>query len=179
MKIKNICVVTGSRAEYGLLKPLLTKINASKNYNLQLVVTGMHLSKKFGNTINEIENDNFNIFQKIDILPEKKSNFYVGKTISNGIEQFSKFFIKHSPDILIVLGDRYEIFACSVAAYFLKIPIAHINGGETTEGAFDEGIRHSITKMSYLHFTSTENYKKRVIQLGEDLREYLMLGAFF
>ena len=97
MKIKNICVVTGSRAEYGLLKPLLTKIKASKNYNLQLVVTGMHLSKKFGNTVHEIENDNFNIFQKIDILPEKKSNFYVGKTISNGIEKFSKFFLKHSP----------------------------------------------------------------------------------
>tara|TARA_X000000368_G_scaffold404412_1_gene380415 strand:- start:1962 stop:3128 length:1167 start_codon:yes stop_codon:yes gene_type:complete len=179
MKIKNICVVTGSRAEYGLLKPLLTKIKASKNYNLQLVVTGMHLSKKFGNTINEIENDNFNIFQKIDILPEKKSNFYVGKTISNGIEQFSKFFIKHSPDILIVLGDRYEIFACSAAAYFLKIPIAHINGGETTEGAFDEGIRHSITKMSYLHFTSTENYKKRVIQLGEDPNRVFNVGGLF
>jgi GDP/UDP-N,N'-diacetylbacillosamine 2-epimerase (hydrolysing) len=179
MNIKKICVVTGSRAEYGLLKPLITRLKKNTNFHLQLVVTGMHLSKKYGNTINEINNDNFTVYDKLDILAEENSTTYVGKTISKGIDKFSNFFVNNKPDILIVLGDRFEIFACCTAAYFLNIPIAHIHGGETTEGAFDEGIRHSITKMSYIHFTSTELYRNRVIQLGENPKNVFNVGALF
>lgn len=179
MKIKNICIVSGSRAEYGLLKPLIKKVKKENQFNLQLVVTGMHLSKKYGYTINEIFEDNFNVFEKVDILSSERSKTYIGESLSNGIKQFSDYFSKNKPDILIVLGDRFEIFACCIAAYFLNIPIGHINGGETTEAAFDEGIRHSITKMSHFHFTSNKVYRNRVIQLGEDPKRVFNVGGLF
>jgi len=179
MNIKNICIVTGSRAEYGLLKPLISRLEKKSKFKVNLVATGMHLSEKYGDTLKEIKNDCFYISQRIDILDDETSPLFVGKSISNGIDKFSNFFNINKPDILIVLGDRFEIFSCCIAAYFLKIPIAHIHGGETTEGAFDEGIRHSITKLSCIHFTSTDEYRNRVIQLGEDPKNVFNVGALF
>tara|TARA_Y100000996_G_scaffold365250_1_gene309909 strand:+ start:3692 stop:4861 length:1170 start_codon:yes stop_codon:yes gene_type:complete len=179
MSIKKICVVTGSRAEYGLIKPLLMKLKDDQDIKLQLVVTGMHLKEKFGFTINEIEEDNFDIFKKIDIMPDSNNHNFLSESLSKGIEKFSKFFSKNKPHLLIVLGDRFEILSCSISAYFLNIPIGHINGGETTEAAFDEGIRHSISKMSYLHFPSTELYRKRIIQLGESPERVYNVGGLF
>lgn len=179
MNIKKICVVTGSRAEYGLLKPLLTELKDDQDIQLQLVVTGMHLKEKFGLTFNEISEDNFDFFEKIDIMPNSSDRNFLSYSLSQGIDKFSKFFSKNKPDLLIVLGDRFEILACSISAYFLNIPIGHINGGETTEGAFDEGIRHSISKMSYLHFPSTDLYRKRIIQLGESPERVYNVGGLF
>ena len=163
---RKICVVTGTRAEYGLLYWLMKEIEADKELQLQLIVTGMHLSPEFGLTYKEIEKE-FKIDKKIEML--LSSDTAVGISKSMGLAQisFSESFEELKPDILVVLGDRYEIFSAVSTAMIAKIPIAHLHGGETTEGAFDESIRHSITKMSHLHFTATEEYKNRVIQLGE------------
>ena len=175
--MKNICVVTGSRAEYGLLKPLINKIKLDKNLNLQLIVTGMHLSSEFGLTYKEIEKDNFFIKDKIEVNLSSDTPSAICKSISLGIIGFSDSFNRLNPHIIIVLGDRYEILASCIAATIHNIPIAHINGGESTEGVMDEAIRHSITKMGYLHFTSTETYRNRVIQLGEDHSRVFNVGA--
>ncbi len=179
MKNRKICIITGSRAEYGLLKPLIHILNIDSEIDLKIVATGMHLDKKFGLTFKDIENDGFHIYRKCDILPKTNSQSFVHESIGKGIIKFSDIFLEMKPDIVVVLGDRFEIFAASIAAYFLKIPIAHIHGGETTEGAFDEGIRHSITKMSHFHFVAAEEYKNRVIQLGEDPARVFMSGALF
>ncbi len=175
--MKKIAVVTGTRAEYGLLRPLIQKIESSKDYNLNLIVTGMHLAPEFGETVNEIINDNLNISDKVEVLLSSDSDVGVAKSIGLGMISFSETFQRINPDLLIVLGDRFEILAACVSACVLKIPIAHIHGGETTEGAYDEAFRHSITKMSYLHFPSTEVYKKRIIQLGEDPNRVNNVGA--
>lgn len=174
---RKICVITGSRAEYGLLKPLLEEINTDSSLELQLIVTGMHLSKGFGLTYRQIEQDGFCINEKIDI--SLSSDTPVGITHSMGcaIREFAKAYECVKPDIIVVLGDRFEIFGAAVAAVVSRIPIAHINGGEVTEGAFDDSFRHSITKMSQLHFTSTETYRKRVIQLGESPQRVFNVGA--
>lgn len=162
-----ICVVTGTRAEYGLLYWLTKKIKEDKELQLQLIVTGMHLSPEFGLTYKEIEKE-FKIDKKIEML--LSSDTAVGISKSMGLAQisFSEAYEELKPDLVVVLGDRYEIFSATSAAMISNIPIAHLHGGETTEGAFDESIRHSITKMSHLHFTATEEYKNRVIQLGEN-----------
>ena len=166
--MRRICVVTGSRAEYGLLKNLLTRLKKDKSIDLKLIVTGSHLSKFYGNTYKEILKDGFRIDKKILIALKKNNNKkditkYTGKAISN----FADAYDDLKPDILVVLGDRYEIFASVFSAINANIPIAHIHGGEKTLGSIDEIIRHSITKMSTWHFVSTLSYKKRVIQLGE------------
>lgn len=166
--MKKICVVTGTRAEYGLLKPLIKKIRDDKDLNLQLVVTGMHLSSEFGLTYNEISKDGFKITEKVEILLSSDTEIGISKSMGLAMISFSEVFDRIKPDMLILLGDRYEIFAVASAAIVAKIPIAHLHGGETTEGALDEAFRHSVTKMSYLHFTSNEVYKNRVIQLGEE-----------
>lgn len=166
--MKKVCVVTGTRAEYGLLKPLIDKISKADDMKLILMVTGMHLSPEFGLTYQEIENDGYHIDEKVEIILSSDTSVGIAKSMALALSGFSEAFERHQPDLLVVLGDRYEIMAVASAASVARIPIAHLHGGETTEGAFDEAFRHSITKMSRLHFTSTEEYRNRVIQLGEN-----------
>ena len=158
--MKKICVVTSTRADYGIMSRLIEMMHNDTEIELQLIVTGMHLSKKFGLTYKEI---NVPITKKINIDIEKESAHSLAVTI----EKFSKELQKLKPDLVLILGDRYEIMGVAQSALLNNIPIAHIHGGEITQGAIDDAIRHSITKMSHLHFTSCEEYRKRVIQLGE------------
>jgi len=174
-KIK-ICVVTGTRAEYGLLYWLMKEIEADKELQLQLIVTGMHLSSEFGLTYKEIEKE-FKIDKKIEMLLSSDTSIGVSKSMGLAQISFAEVYEELKPDIVVVLGDRYEIFSATSAAMIAKIPIAHLHGGETTEGAFDELIRHSITKMSHLHFTATKEYKNRVIQLGEHPSRVFNVGG--
>lgn len=167
MNKRNICFVTGSRAEYGLLFDLINMVNKSNKLKLQLIVTGMHLHKDFGNTYNEIERF-FKIDKKVKILSNDDTPYGISKSMSLAHIGFGKAFKELKPDLLVVLGDRYEIMISCIDAMIARIPIAHISGGEATEGLIDEAIRHSITKMSHLHFVANKNYKKRVIQLGEN-----------
>lgn len=177
MKSKKICVVTGTRAEYGLLKPIIDKVHHSEELELQLVVTGMHLSTEFGLTYREIEEDGYPIMGKIEML--LSSDTAAGVTKSMGVELlgFADYFENNRPNIVIILGDRYEMLMAACAAMIAGIPIAHIHGGELTEGVIDEAVRHSITKMSHLHFTSTREYRNRVIQMGEQPRNVYYVGA--
>lgn len=174
---KKICVVTGTRAEYGILKPLLRKIKLDDELQLQLVVTGMHLSPEFGLTYKQIEKDGFYIDDKVEMLLSSDTSVGISKSMGLAMISFSEVLNRLKPDLLVILGDRYEMLSVASTAMVARIPIAHIHGGETTEGAIDEAIRHSITKMSYLHFTSTEEYKNRVIQLGENPNRVFNVGA--
>lgn len=176
MKTK-ICIVTGSRAEYGLLFPLMKAIQEDEAFILQILVTGMHLSPEFGHTYREIEKDGFQIHEKVEMLLSSDTDAGITKSTGLGMIGFSDTFNRLKPGLVILLGDRFETFAAATAAYFAKIPIAHLHGGEVTEGATDEGLRHAITKMSYWHFTSTEVYKTRVIQLGENPENVFNVGA--
>lgn len=175
--MKNVCIVTGTRAEYGLLKPLIKKVSDDKDLELQLVVTGTHLSPEFGFTYDEVINDNFEVAEKVEILMSSDTQIGVCKSMGLAMISFSEVFHRLKPEIIVILGDRYEIFCVASVAMVLGVPIAHIHGGETTEGAIDEAIRHSITKMSYLHFTSDNIYRNRVIQLGEDPLRVFNVGA--
>lgn len=175
--MKKICVVTGTRAEYGLLKPLIKRIHDDTEVELQLVVTGMHLSPEFGLTYKEIENDGFPIMDKNEMLLSSDTPNGITKSVGLGTIGFADIFTRITPDIIVLLGDRYETFAAATAAMIHRVPIAHIHGGELTEGAIDDAIRHSITKMSSLHFTSTDEYRKRVIQLGEQPESVYSVGA--
>ena len=168
MTRKKICVITGSRAEYGLLFWLMKNIQECEEFCLQIIVTGMHLSPEFGMTYKEIENDGFVINKKVEMLLSSDTQVGVTKSIGIGMSGMADALEDLNPDIMILLGDRFEILAAATAALIRKLPVAHLHGGETTEGAFDEAIRHSITKMSHVHFTATEEYRRRVIQLGED-----------
>lgn len=174
---KIISILTASRAEYGLLKPIITKLTLIKEFDVRIVVTGMHLSPEFGLTYKEIERDGFKIDKKIDILLNSSTSASVSKSMGLAMIGFGEYFEELKPDLLIVLGDRYETLAACCAATNARIIIAHLHGGEATEGLIDEAYRHSITKMSYLHFTSTEEYRKRVIQLGEDPERVFNVGA--
>ncbi len=173
---RKICVVTGTRAEYGLLYWLLKEIVADKDLELQLIVTGMHLSPEFGLTYKEIEKE-FKIDRKVEILSKNDSPSGICNSIGLASISFGRTFEELKPDMLIVLGDRYEILAVSIASMINRIPIVHLHGGEATEGLIDEAIRHSITKMSHLHFTATDEYKNRVIQLGEDPSRVFNVGG--
>lgn len=164
----DICVVTGTRADYGLLHELLIRLKNNLEVSLDLVVTGSHLSDKFGNTQDEIINDGFSNYTTLPIPMDDDTKEGMAKSTGNAISIFTDYFSSNRPEILVVLGDRYEILAASIAAHFLGIPIAHISGGDITEGAIDNAIRHSITKMSSLHFPGCEQSKKRIIQMGED-----------
>jgi GDP/UDP-N,N'-diacetylbacillosamine 2-epimerase (hydrolysing) len=175
--VSKICVVTGTRAEYGLLRPLIEKLNNDRDFNLKIVSTGMHLSSDFGLTYKAIEEDGYIIDEKIEILSIYDNSVGIANSMSKAISSFAQYFESERPDLLIVLGDRYEILAVSIAATLLHIPIAHLHGGEITEGAYDEPFRHSITKMSHLHFASTEKYKNRIIQLGENPKTVFNVGA--
>ena len=176
MTKRKVCVVTGSRAEYGLLYWLMKEIDADKELKLQIIATGSHLSQEFGLTYKEIENE-FKIDKKIEMLLSSDTNVGISKSMGLAQISFAEAYEELRPDMVIVLGDRYEILSAASAAMIARIPIAHIHGGETTEGAFDESIRHSVTKMSHLHFTSTEDYKNRVIQLGEHPSRVFNVGA--
>ena len=177
MKKRKICVVTGTRAEYGLLRWLMDGINKSTKLDLQIVATGMHLSPEFGLTYQEIENDGFKIDRKIEMLVSSDSANGIVKSMGLGMIGFTDALTELKPDLIVVLGDRYEVLAASLAAMFENIPIAHIHGGETTAGAFDEAIRHSITKMSWWHFVAADEYEKRVIQLGENPKRVYNVGG--
>jgi len=172
-----ICIVTGSRAEYGLLYPLMRLIKKEPSMDLQLVVTGMHLSPEFGLTFRQIESDGFRIQEKVELLLSGDTDAAIIKSTGLGLIGFADAFQRLQPDWLIILGDRFETFAAAIAAHLSRIPIAHLHGGELTEGATDDAMRHAITKMAFLHFTSTEAYRKRVIQLGEDPRRVFNVGA--
>jgi len=173
---RKVCVVTGTRAEYGLLYWLMKEIQADNTLELQIIVTGMHLSPEFGLTYKEIEN-NFKIDKKVEMLLSSDTAIGISKSMGLAQISFAERYEELQPDIVVVLGDRYEIFSAVSAAMIARIPIAHLHGGETTEGAFDEAIRHSITKMSHLHFTATEAYKNRVIQLGEQPNRVFNVGG--
>jgi len=175
---RKICVITGTRSEYGLLFWLMKEIQSSNTSELQIIVTGTHLSPEFGETYREIEKDGFFINKKVEILLASDSPVGISKSMGLAMIGFSDAYANLNPDIIVVLGDRFEIFAAASAATVARIPIAHLSGGETTEGAFDEAFRHSITKMSHLHFVSTKKYKERVIQLGEQPDRVFDVGAF-
>lgn len=174
---KKICIATGTRAEYGLLNPLMNLIKKDKSFELQIIATAMHLSPEFGMTINEISKDGFKVNEKIEMLLSADTDTAVVKAMGLAMITASEVFKRLKPDLLVILGDRFEMLAIATSAYLMNIPIAHIAGGETTEGAFDEGIRHSITKMSSLHFAATEIYRKRIIQLGENPKSVFNVGA--
>ena len=175
--MKRIGIMTGTRAEYGLLKPLMQEINKDNDLELYLIVSGMHLSPEFGMTYQEIEEDGFEINAKVEMLLSSDSPAGISKSIGLGVIGFADEFQRADLDMLILLGDRYEALSAAICALVMRIPIAHIHGGELTEGAIDDAIRHSITKMSYLHFTSTEQYRNRVIQLGENPERVFYVGA--
>ncbi|RUM49232.1 MAG: UDP-N-acetylglucosamine 2-epimerase (hydrolyzing) [Hydrogenothermus sp.] len=177
MKKKKICIFTGTRAEYGLLRPLMEEIKKDKDLKLQIVASGMHLSPEFGLTYQEIEKDGFKIDEKVEMLLSSDTPLGISKSIGLGVIGFTDALQRLKPDITVVLGDRFEALAFVVASYTLKIPVAHIYGGEETVGALDNGYRHAITKLSYLHFTSTEKYRKRVIQIGEHPDRVFNVGA--
>jgi GDP/UDP-N,N'-diacetylbacillosamine 2-epimerase (hydrolysing) len=175
--MRKICVVTGTRAEYGLLYWTMKTLQEDPEVELSVCVTGMHLSPEFGLTYKKILEDGFTINEKVEILLSSDTSVGISKSIGLGVISFGEVYDRIKPDVIVVLGDRFEIFAACTAAMISKIPVAHCHGGEATEGLIDEAIRHSITKMSQIHFTCTEEYKNRVIQLGEQPANVYNVGA--
>lgn len=174
---RKVCVVTGSRSEYGLLRWVMQGIKDEPTLTLQIIATGMHLSPRFGNTYREIEGDGFVIDRKVEILTEDDTPVGIAKSMGNGMIGFADALNELCPDLIVVLGDRFEIFSAVAAALVAQIPVAHIHGGELTEGNFDDSLRHSITKMSHLHFVAAEEYRNRVIQLGESPDRVFNVGG--
>jgi GDP/UDP-N,N'-diacetylbacillosamine 2-epimerase (hydrolysing) len=174
---RKICVITGSRAEYGLLRWVMEGVKDDPDLTLQLVATGMHLSPEFGLTYREIEQDGFQIDRKIEMLTSSDTPVGIAKSMGLGVIGFADALSDLAPDLVLVLGDRFEIFSAVSAALVARIPVAHLHGGEVTEGAFDEALRHSITKMSHLHFVAAEEYRQRVIQLGESPERVFLVGG--
>ena len=174
---RKICVVTGSRADYGLLRWVMQGIKDDPRLNLQVIATGMHLSPTFGLTYRMIEEDGFRVDAKVEILGSSDSPAAIAESMALALTGTAKALSELKPDLVVVLGDRFEIFAATAAALVSKIPIAHLHGGETTTGAFDEAFRHSITKMSHLHFVATDEYRSRVIQLGENPKSVYLVGG--
>lgn len=174
---RRICVITGTRAEFGLMRWLMQGIKDDPQLTLQVVATGMHLSPEFGLTYREIEQSGFNIDRKVEMLTSSDTPTGIAKSMGLGMIGFADALGELQPDLIVVLGDRFEIMAAVAAALVARIPVAHLHGGETTEGAFDEAIRHSITKMSHLHFVAAEDYRRRVIQLGEHPDRVFLVGG--
>lgn len=174
---RKITVTTGTRADYGLLRPVLNKILESKKLELHLIVTGMHLLPKYGSTIKEIQNDGFPISWKFNMIPKNDSNYDVAKSLAKGIENFANIFHKLKPDINLILGDRDEMLASAIAAYHMNIPNAHIHGGDRSMGGIDEYTRHAITKISNIHFTASRKSKQRVIKMGENPKYVILTGS--
>lgn len=175
--MRKVCVITGSRAEYGLLRPLMEKIRDDQELVLQVIVTGSHLSVEFGSTLSEIVKGNFEITASVDILNGDDSSLGIARAMGKGLGEIANSLVESDPDLVLVLGDRYEIFSAVAAALVLGIPVAHLHGGEITVGAFDDALRHSITKMSHLHFVAAPEYKDRVIQLGENPANVFLVGG--
>ena len=175
--MKKICVVTGTRAEYGLLRWVMEGIKKSNKLRLQVIVTGTHLSSEFGLTYRNIEQDGFKINSKVEMLLSADTSSAISKSMGISLISFADVFEELKPDMLMVLGDRYEILTSALVAMIARIPIVHIHGGETTEGAIDEAIRHSISKMAHVHFAATEEYRKRIIQLGENPKKVFNVGG--
>lgn len=175
--MRKICVFTGTRADYGLLQPLMREISRTSGLELQVLASGMHLSPEFGNTYREIENDGFRIDAKVEILLSSDTPVGIAKSTGLGLLNYSETLSRLQPDLVVILGDRFEAFAMAASATICKIPIAHLHGGELSFGAIDEAFRHAITKMSHLHFTSTEAYRQRVVQLGEAPERVFNVGA--
>jgi GDP/UDP-N,N'-diacetylbacillosamine 2-epimerase (hydrolysing) len=174
---RKICVVTGTRADYGCLRWVMEGIKAADGLELQIIATGMHLSPEFGLTYREIEKDGFVIDRKVEMLLSSDTPTGISKSMGLGLMGFGEAFEQLKPDLVLVLGDRFEIFAAASAAMVARLPLAHLHGGETTEGAIDEAIRHSITKMSHLHFVAAEDYRRRVVQLGEAPDRVFLVGG--
>ncbi len=174
---RKICVVTGTRAEFGLLRWVMQEVLDTLGLELQVIATGMHLSPEFGLTYREIEQGGFSIDAKVEMLLSADTATGATKSMGLGMIGFADAYAGLKPDLIVVLGDRFEIFAAAAAALIAGIPVAHLHGGETTEGAFDEAIRHSITKMSHLHFVAAEDYRRRVIQLGEQPDRVFLVGG--
>lgn len=175
--MRKICVITGTRAEYGLLRWVMQGIKDDAELTLQIIATGMHLSPEFGLTYQAIEQDGFQIDRKIEMLTSSDTTVGIAKSMGLGLIGFADALSELEPDLIVVLGDRFEIFSAVSAALVARIPVAHLHGGETTEGAFDEALRHSITKMSHLHFVATDVYRQRVIQLGEQPDSVFTVGG--
>jgi len=174
---RKICVITGTRADYGLLRWVMQGIKDDADLNLQIIATGMHLSPEFGLTYKVIEADGFDIDRKVEMLTSSDTPVGVAKSIGLGMVGFADALNELNPDLIVVLGDRFEIFSAVATALVARIPVAHLHGGETTEGAFDEAFRHSITKMSHFHFVAAGEYKQRVIQLGEQPEHVFLVGG--
>lgn len=174
---RKVCVITGSRAEYGLLRALMERLRGSSAFELQTVVTGMHLAPAFGSTWKQIEKDGFPIARKIEMPLDDDSAVGLSGAMGAGLIGFGKAFAELAPDLAVVLGDRFELLSATAAALVSRVPVAHLHGGERTDGAFDDSIRHAVTKMSHLHFTSTEAYRRRVIQMGESPDRVFNVGA--
>lgn len=175
--MRKVCVVTGTRAEYGIMQNLIKLLHEDPEVELQLLVTGMHLSPEFGNTIETIIADGFPISKKVEVLLSSDTPIGISKTMGLGMISFAEALEELAPDIMVVLGDRFEIFSAVAAAMIARIPVGHIHGGEATEGLIDEPIRHSITKMSHVHFPATEEYRNRIIQLGEQPERVFCTGT--
>lgn len=174
---RKVCVITGTRAEYGLLRRVIKGVKDAADLQLQLVVTGMHLSPEFGSTWHEVEADGFTIDRKVEMLLSSDTPSGIAKSMGLAMIGFASAFSELKPDVLVVLGDRFEIFAAVSAALVARIPVAHLHGGETSEGAIDEALRHAITKMSHLHFVAAEPYRRRVLQLGEQPDRVFLVGG--
>lgn len=175
--MRKVCVVTGTRAEYGLLRWVIQGVQDAPDLQLQLLVTGTHLSPEFGLTYREIEADGLHIDERVEMLVSADTASSTAKSMGLGLIGFGDAFARLHPDILVLLGDRFEVLAAASAALVAGIPVAHLHGGETTEGAFDESIRHAVTKMSHLHFVAAEAYRRRVIQLGEQPERVHLVGG--
>jgi GDP/UDP-N,N'-diacetylbacillosamine 2-epimerase (hydrolysing) len=173
---RKITITTGSRSEYGILRPIITKLQNNKNFKLYLLVTGTHMSKKYGNTISEIKKDGFKPYSTFSLIPSGNDNYYMAKSIGDGILEFGKIFRKIKPDINLILGDRAEMFASAIAAFYMNIPNAHIHGGDVS-GSVDEYTRHAITKISNIHFAATEKSQKRIIKMGENPKLVFLTGS--
>ena len=174
---RKICVITGTRAEYGLMRWVMQGIKDDPELTLQVIATGMHLSPEFGLTYREIEKDGFQIDRKVEMLTSSDTSVGIAKSMGLGLIGFADALNELRPDLIVVLGDRFEIFSAVAAALVARIPVAHLHGGEATEGLIDEAIRHSITKMSHLHFVAAEEYRRRVIQLGEQPERVFLVGG--
>lgn len=174
---RKICVITGTRAEYGLLRWVMQGIKDDPELTLQIIATGMHVSPEFGLTYREIEQDGFQIDRKVEMLISSDTSVGIAKSMGLGMIGFADALNELRPDLIVVLGDRFEIFSAVAAALVARIPVAHLHGGEATEGLIDEAIRHSITKMSHLHFVAAEEYRQRVIQLGEQPEHVFLVGG--
>ena len=175
--MRKICVVTGTRADYGLLQWVMDIVRCDAELQLQVLATGTHLLDDFGLTYHEIEADGFLINAKLDILTSDDTATGVTKAIGRGTIAFADAFADLSPDVVVILGDRFEVLAAATAALIAGLPIAHLHGGEITEGAYDDSIRHAITKMAHLHFVAAKPYRDRVIQLGESPERVFLTGG--